>query len=501
MIDDTTEPAIARSPQESSRIGRNLAAMATGQLVTWSMSLLWTLVVPRVLGPSGMGMIVTAWSITGVLGIVLGLGTRNYLVRELVVRGHDGPQLLGTAIFLRLVLTPVFVVAAVIYATVTDMSGDALTVLYLSVAATILIQIAEPMQAAFQALERMQYLAYSDVINKSAQGLAGIAVALAGFGAIGISGVWAFMCGIVVVLNVAWLRGRMQIDLRTNVARLKEMVRASLAYWAFGLFFTVYLWIDALMLSLLTDETTVGWYGVPMKLFQTFMFLPVLISTAWLPKLVRRFEADGLPALQREARRPVELVMVLGLPVSAAIIVAAEPFVDIVYGDAYSGSIPILVVLALCITPMYLNIMLSQVLVAAQRQIAWTWVMGVATVVNPIANLILIPLFERTHGNGGIGAALSLLLTEIAIVSIGFALVGRAVIDRQLVRRTGLTALASGAAWAAGEATAPLGWPVSLVAAGVTLVVLAWSLRLVTREEAAVARRVIARKLPFLRRG
>jgi len=127
--------------------------------------------------------------------------------------------------------------------------------------------------------------------------------------------------------------------------------------------------------------------------------------------------------------------------------------------------------------------------------------MGVATLVNPIANLILIPLFERTHGNGGIGAALSLLLTEIAIVSIGFALVGRAVIDRQLVRRTGLTALASGAAWAAGEATAPLGWPVSLVAAGVTLVVLAWSLRLVTREEAAVARRVIARKLPFLRRG
>src|SRR6478609_1766257 len=102
MIEDTTEPAVARSPEDASRVGRNVAAMASGQLVTWSMSLLWTLVVPRALGPAGMGIIVAAWSITGVLGILLGLGTRNYLVREMVVREAEAPRLLGTAIVLRL---------------------------------------------------------------------------------------------------------------------------------------------------------------------------------------------------------------------------------------------------------------------------------------------------------------------------------------------------------------------------------------------------------------
>ena len=60
--------------------------IAGGQLLTWSMTLLWTLVVPRALGPAGMGSIVTAWSVTGILGIVLGLGTRNYLVREMRCR-------------------------------------------------------------------------------------------------------------------------------------------------------------------------------------------------------------------------------------------------------------------------------------------------------------------------------------------------------------------------------------------------------------------------------
>ena len=46
--------------------------------------------------------------------------------------------------------------------------------LYLAAAATILTLLAEPMQAGFQAIERMEYLAYSDVINKSSQGLLGV---------------------------------------------------------------------------------------------------------------------------------------------------------------------------------------------------------------------------------------------------------------------------------------------------------------------------------------
>ena len=61
---------------------RNVTVLASAQLITWTMTLLWTLVVPRALGPSGLGTIMAAWSITGILGVVLGLGTRNYLVRE-----------------------------------------------------------------------------------------------------------------------------------------------------------------------------------------------------------------------------------------------------------------------------------------------------------------------------------------------------------------------------------------------------------------------------------
>src|SRR5262245_65208049 len=100
-----TEPSPARS---GSRIGRNVAALAGGQAVTWTMTLLWTIVVPRVLGPTGMGVIVTALAVTGVFSILLGLGTRNYIVREIVVDSDSASRLVGTGMVLRLVVAPVF---------------------------------------------------------------------------------------------------------------------------------------------------------------------------------------------------------------------------------------------------------------------------------------------------------------------------------------------------------------------------------------------------------
>jgi O-antigen/teichoic acid export membrane protein len=290
---DPSDPQPSAATPESSRIGRNVSAMAAGQLITWSMSLVWTLVVPRALGPAGMGIIVTAWSVTGILGLLLGLGTRNFLVREMVVDEREASRLLGTAVVLRLALTPLLVGGVLLYARFADVGGDARTVLYLAVAATVFTQLSEPLQAAFQAIERMKYIAYSDVVNKSAQGLVGVALAFLGFRAVGITAAWAVMTGVAVVLNLYWLRHQMRMDLRTSARRLVDMVRQSLAYWAFGAFFTIYLWIDAVMLSVLTRPEVVGWYGVPMKLFQTFMFLPVIISMAWLPRLVRTFVADG----------------------------------------------------------------------------------------------------------------------------------------------------------------------------------------------------------------
>jgi O-antigen/teichoic acid export membrane protein len=483
---------------EPRRIGRNLVALATGQAVTWTMTFAWTLVVPRLLGPAGFGLIITAWSVTGILAITLGFGTKNYLVRALVVERGQASGLLATGTLLRLVLVPFFLAAVFIWAHFAHYGHEGTLVLYLAGGATILTLLAEPMQATFQAFEQMEYLAISDVINKSVQGLLGIVLALMGFGVIGFAACWMVMSGVVLMLNAWWLRRYVTLGLRSTVRGLAHMAKESVAYWAFGLFFMIYLWIDTAMLSLMTNPTVVGWYGVPTKVFQSLMFVPVLVSTAWLPRLVAVHERAP-NELRRAARTPIELVLVLGLPIGAAVAAVAGSVVRIIYGPAYNHAVPVLIILGLCIAPMYLNIMFSQVLIAAKRQIIWTWVMAGATVFNPAVNAILIPVTQHRFGNGAIGAAISLLLTELLIVGVGIGLVGRGIIGRSTGRRVVLTAAASVGLYGTTFGLQSLGPLLSLTAGAAVFVAIAVALRLVTPEEMAFVRERsgrVRRRLP-----
>jgi O-antigen/teichoic acid export membrane protein len=471
-------------------VGRNFTALAAGQLVTWTMTLLWTIVVPNALGPSGLGLLFTALAVTGVFSILLGLGTRNYLVREIVVDRTRAPSLVGTGIVLRLLLAPVFALAIVVYAQFANYGHEGTLVLYLVTVSAILILLAEPMLAGFQALEQMKYLAYSDVINKSAQGLIGIALVFLGFRAVGLAASMAVIAAVVFVLDAIWLRRFFPLDLRATASRIIGMLRESVAYWAFGLFFMIYLWIDSMLLSLLTRSEVVGWYAVPMRLFQTLMFFPVLLSTAWLPRLVSAYE-ESPQRLRKEARTPLELALLLSAPICAGTAILAGPVIHLLYKPSYDSSIPVLIILGLCLPPMYLNIMLNQVLVAAKRQVLWTWVMAGATIVNPLLNFALIPLTEHRYGNGAIGAALSLLVTEAIIVIAGFVLVGRDVLDRFIVRRGVAVAVAAVAMWGAAYLARPFGPVVAIAVGTLTFAAVARVTGAVTAEEIELVRSAI----------
>ncbi|HEY7148815.1 MAG TPA: flippase [Gaiellaceae bacterium] len=481
----TPSPAL---PEEGTKMGRNVTVLASAQLITWTMTLLWTLVVPRALGPSGLGTIMAAWSITGILGVVLGLGTRNYLVREAVVKPDSAPGLIGTALVLRVLLSPLIIVGAIIYGQLVGWGHDAEIVLYLAAAATIFVQIAEPLQAGFQATERMEYLAYSDIISKSGQGLVGIVIVLLGFGTIGVTACWAVMTGVVVLLDLYWLRGLVRIDLRTNIGRMVALTKRSLPYWAFGVFFMLYLWIDFVMLSLLTSDEVVGWYAVPTRLFQTLMFLPVAVATAWLPHFVRGFEESD-ETLKSAARQPIELVLLLSLPIAALTAALADPVIHLLYGDAYAHSVPVMAILGLCIPAMYMNIMLSQVLIAMNRQATWTWVMAITTIINPLFNLVLIPLTQDQYDNGAIGAAISLLLTEIVVVAAGVWLIGRRVFDAGSVRRAALGLIAATASGATAYFSQEMvGWVVGAAVGVLVFVLVSAALRVFTGDEIALMR-------------
>jgi O-antigen/teichoic acid export membrane protein len=156
----------------------------------------------------------------------------------------------------------------------------------------------------------------------------------------------------------------------------------------------------------------------------------------------------------------------------------------------------VLVALGLTIPPMYVNIMLNQVLVAAGRQTAWTWMLAGATVVNPLINLALIPFAQHRYGNGAAGAGVALLVTELGIVTGGLLLFGRGLVDRRTLRRCMPSLVASALLWGSAWLLRPVFGGIGALAAGCLLfLVAAKVLGVLTPEELAWVRDVAGRKL------
>jgi PST family polysaccharide transporter len=470
---------------------RNVGVLTGSQVVTWILAAIWTLFVPRRIGPEGMGLIVMAWAAAAIFQAFGSLGLRTMLVREIAADPQRAPQLIGSAMMIRAVSIIPCAAITGLYLRLGHFGPEHALVLYLATGVAVCTLFFEPLLAGFQALERMQYLAYTEVLNKGLLTACGIALVLMGFKAIALVALMLGAAIAVLVLNLFWSRRYFAIEWRIEPSRLRGLLRAALPYWSYGVFFNVYLWVASAMLAALTSTAAVGWYGGPAKLFGTLMFVPVILSMAWLPKLVSAY-GEGPERLKLVAREPTEQIMILALPISVGAALSAGPLVGILYGAAFAPSVPVLVILALSVAPTYFNIVVNQILIACNRQMTWTKALGVACIVNPVLNLVLIQACQRRYGNGAIGAALAFLLTELLLAGIGLTVI-HPFLHTQTVSRLSRSAVATVGMAAVVYALSAGGLLLQIVAGGVTFLALALLLRVAPLDVAPGVERVLSR--------
>jgi O-antigen/teichoic acid export membrane protein len=462
----------------------------------------WTLFVPRALGPAGIGQLAAALAVTNLALALAGMGSRSLLVREIAIDHSRGSGLLGTALTVRLAVILPCIAAIVGYGWLMGFHDQQLLLLYL---ATVLIMASlctDIFQAGLQAVEKMRYLAYGEVLNKTVGGLIGVGLALVGFRVVAQMVNMVALGLIVLALTTIWTLKNFSIDWQVDLARIRSFLGASLAYWPCAIFATIYLWIDMAMLSVLAPATVVGWYAVSTRLFTTLMFVPTIFSTVWLPRLSRIYEQDRA-GFEAASRVPLEIILVIGLPVATGVALISEPLTRTIYGPAFLPSVPSLALLAFTTIPMYTNMILAQILVASNRLAVWTWAMAGASIINPVLNYLLISHFQRTAGNGAIGAALSLLLTEIVMVGFGLVVVPH-VFDSRVLARLGRAAVATAGMAVLVLLVARFGLLAEVVTGIVAFTGLALLLRVASREEIdqiASLWPALGRLLPKKRKG
>lgn len=399
---------------DGGRVVRNTLALLASQPISWCFTLGFMVIVPRNVGPSEWGEWAVAWAIGLVGRAALDLGVNTVLLKEIARNAQVARRYLGAVLALRLLLAPVLAIAIVGFGQLAGYPAHTRVVLAIVACTLAISYVGTPLAYSLQAFERMHVTALANVVTNGLMTVG--ALVLLKLFAVGIITIAVF----ALVANVAglalewwWLKRDVPVRPMFDPRVIAEIVRQGIPYFAAAVFFTFYVWVGGVLLSLFGSSREVGWYGASAQLISTLGVLPYAVSTAVLPALARALHQNASES-EELASRSFRFVTALALPTSAGLVAIAGTLIPTVYGQWFAPASGVLTILALTLLPVYIATVVNGFIVAADRQVQWTFVMGAMCVVNPLLNLVAIPYFHHRIGNGGIGAALVLLLTDTA---------------------------------------------------------------------------------------
>jgi O-antigen/teichoic acid export membrane protein len=412
----------ATGGMRTARFVRNVLALASGQLLTWVATSIIVFALPRYLGETNLGKLTFAWGFTGIFGVLMGFGTPVWLTRAIARDPESAPHLAYNALLVRIPIIALAFAVAAVAMPVMGQPRSTSVVVYIALAWTSVSTCTAIVMAALQGLERMTLMSAIGVGEK-------VLIAIFGVGSLAFLGAgldtWAlivFAAGVVsLVAMTAHLWRAAGLSMRPDRRLWRTLMIGGAPFLAWSITAAVYGGIDVTMLSLLTEDKVVGWYGAAYRLVGIPAFIPFALTTALLPGLSRSSDAEGV----RAAGRVLDLAVVLTLPVALLLLIGAGPIIRFLrYSEGFDHSIVLLRILSLHVPLVALSMVASTIAVARNREKGWLVISVGAAVINPLLNLAAIPYFEHQSGDGAIGAAIVTVVTEVVVCVGAFWLVG-----------------------------------------------------------------------------
>jgi O-antigen/teichoic acid export membrane protein len=303
----------------------------------------------------------------------------------------------------------------------------------------------------------------------------------------------------VVVLIAIWptLRPVGVGTLSVHWTTLKVLFSAGTPFVAFGLAMALQPNIDAIFLSKLAPLEVMGWFAVSRRLVGALLLPATALLGALYPTLCRLYTTD-MESFERTTNGALRSVSLLAFPVALGCGLFPEVGVALFSRESFRPAEDNLRIMAFFVALVYFSMPLGTCIMAAGKQRAWSGVQCFCVVTSLVLDPLLVPLFQRRTGNGGLGLCVAAVISETIMITAGVALCPKGVFDSRLRRVIGLALVSCAAMMATALVAKPLG---PFVAAPLSVLAYAGALRLtgaVDDNQVAAITRAAAR---FLSRG
>jgi len=397
------------------RLTKNIVALALGGLAAQAAFIFVEALLARRLGQEAYGTFSTVFvlSTTALLFIDLGMSWKQ------VQDGSRQPEKISEQLGTILVLKGIFFLLSypLLMLGLNALGYDKETIGFFGVFYLFALAMAsqESLAAVYVAKQRMEVnaffqgvtplvilvLAFLFVNNET--GITTVAIAYVG-GAFFVNIIWAIYCFNEV---------RPAIKIKDSW----EIIKGSYQFGLSGLLSQIFLKIDILMLSFLRDMTEVGMYAAGYKLLDFAYKIPIMAMRVFSPLLFQKSAHDKVGYLVISDAM-LRGAVIAGMATSILFYILATPIILLVFGEEFFSSVIILEVLSAGFAIKFISIAVETVLMTSDMQKQRVLSFSVATGINVIINITLIPIY------GAIGAAVGTIVSEFVLL-IFFTLYAR----------------------------------------------------------------------------
>lgn len=365
------------------------------------------ILIARYLGPSGMGAVNYIASYTTFFTSVCSLGLNGVIIHEIVNHPDDDGEIVGTAIFMRLVVGCVSATAMVLLVFVLDGSDKNL----------IIMAVLQAVQLPFAAFDSVKYWYQRKLESKIDVKITVIAFAFSAAVKIAL---------IVLKLNYIWFALGTTVDvcfvgvlyyfsyqkrktqrLAINRSIARRMLRACGPFLLANITTFIYTRIDTIMIKQMLGSTeAVGYYSTAITICGYIAFVPTAVLDSMRPVIMEE-KNQNESSYERKVRQLITLIMWTALTYSAVVTLLGKEIITILYGVSYLGALRSLKIAVWFDAFSYLGGIKSVWLLCENknRYVLILSVLGGAT--NVVCNALMIPVW------GIEGAAIATLLTQV----------------------------------------------------------------------------------------
>jgi O-antigen/teichoic acid export membrane protein len=378
---------------------------------TLALTLVFYIILARVLGPEEYGLFAAATALAAILALFIQLGMPGLLTREVAANPSQAPQLTVQCLVLELMGAIGILLVLYPLATVLGYQDRAILICYLAV-------FAEIGRAALMTLRSVAkgegWFRTESVVLAIERT---VVMALACWVLFRTGSLVLVMATIVIVriLDVIgffyYLHRRLGLLSTISRPGLYRLTKAAYPFAVSGVLWVIYYQIDLVMLKTLSTEAETGFYSASYRILEIFNALPRVIFYVLFTRFAR-YNVTQPEKLPEQLYKGSRLLLGAVLPMVLIAGFIQEFLISRLYGDAFSRSMISLSILLPSLSIKIFSHFANQFTQAVKHEKLVPGILLATALFNIVINAILIPQF------GALGAAIATLTSELMLTTL-----------------------------------------------------------------------------------